>query len=210
MLEALEANYGYLFENELIQEISEVGHVKEIPAGELLLDYGNHIRWIPLLLEGAIKIVRRDKDGDELLLYYLERGDTCSMTLICCMEHTASEIRAVAEQDSQVVLIPVEKMKPWLKQYNTWLQFVFQSYNTRLNELFEAIDKLAFDNLPTRINKYLKDKVMILKTTDLPVTHQDIAYDLHTSRVVVSRLLKNLEKEGRIQLHRNRITVLDF
>jgi CRP/FNR family transcriptional regulator len=210
MKEALIENYGYLFEEELIDEIVKVGHLHTVAQGEIVIDYGQSVRYMPLLLEGAIKIMRQDDDGEELLLYFLESGDTCTMTMTCCMGNTKSEVRAVAEKDSTLIMIPVENMGGWMQKYRGWMTFVFDSYSNRFSEMLEAIDSLAFSNMHDRIHRYLKDKVMVTKTTELDVTHQEIANDLHSSRVVISRLLKSLEKEGKIRISRNNLEVLDF
>ena len=210
MKKQLIESYGYIFEDELIDEIEKVGHKVNVAEGDVLIEYGQHVTHMPLLLDGAIKILRQDKEGDELLLYFLEIGDTCSMTMNCCIGKSKSEIRAVAEKDSVLFLIPVEYMSTWIKKYQSWISFVFESYNNRFNEMLEAIDNLAFVNMHDRLYKYLKNKVMVNKSTLIEVTHQDIAYDLNTSRVVISRLLKALEKEGRIELSRNKLEVLEF
>lgn len=210
MEDLLELNYGYLFEEELIKEIKTLGAVKHVQAGERLIDFGDHIKFMPLLLKGAIKISRQDDNGDELLLYFIEKGDTCAMTMTCCLGQKKSEIRATAETEVELIMIPVEKMNEWVVTYKSWRNFVFESYNSRLTEMLEAIDSLAFLNMPERVEKYLRDKVMINKDTELNVTHQEIAYDLNSSRVVISRILKKLEKEGKIELLRNKIKVLEF
>ncbi len=199
-----------LFSSELLEEINQINTFKEVKAGEQIIDYNQPISFMPLLIEGAIKIMRQDEAGDELLLYFLEKGDTCVMTMTCCMGQTKSEIRAVAEKDSKLLMIPVSKMADWIVKYPTWRNFVFESYNSRFNEMLEAIDSLAFLNMHDRILKYLKDKVMVIGETTLPITHQEIALDLHSSRVVVSRILKRLEIDGLIRLHRNKIEVLNF
>jgi len=206
----LEANYGFLFDEKLIKEIAAVSQEKTVKQGEVLINYGQTILFMPLLLDGAIKISRLDDDKEELLLYFLESGDTCTMTMSCCMGSKTSEIRAVAEKDTRLVMIPVKYMDIWISEFPTWRTFVFESYNTRFNELLEAIDNLAFKNMHERLRKYLKDKVLITKSPLLEATHQEIAYDLHTSRVVVSRLLKSLEKENVIKLFRNKIEVLSY
>ncbi|MFT5778708.1 MAG: CRP/FNR family transcriptional regulator [Crocinitomicaceae bacterium] len=210
MKEALIESYGYLFEEELIQEILEVGHELKVANGDLIIEYGQNLKYMPLLLEGAIKVLRQDTDGDELLLYFLEKGDTCTMTMTCCLRQSISEIKAIAEKDSLLVLVPVEKMGEWTRKYKGWMSFVFESYNNRFNEMLEAIDSLAFSNMHDRLFKYLKNKVLVNKSTTLDVTHQEIAYDLHTSRVVVSRLLKSLEKANKIKMFRNKLEVLEF
>ncbi|WP_070138081.1 Crp/Fnr family transcriptional regulator [Crocinitomix algicola] len=206
----LEERYGFLFEDELIDEMSEVAILKEVREGEIIIDYGQNIKGMPLMLDGAIKIMRQDPDGDELVLYYLESGDVCTMTMTCCLGQKQSEIKAVAERDTMFLFVPTDRMKVWTKKYDSWMAFVFESYNNRFNELLESIDNLAFNDLNERLYKYLKDKVMITKSTKLELSHQEIAYEMNTSRVVISRLLKKLEKEGRVQLGRNKIDLLDF
>ncbi len=208
--ELLQANYGFIFEKELLQEIAEVGKFMEAKEGEVIINYQQTIKGMPLMLSGAIKISRQDNDGDELALYYLELGDTCTMTMTCCLGEQKSSIKAIAETDVTFLLVPVQKMKEWTKKYDTWMSFVFESYNNRFNELLDTVDNLAFSNMQDRLSKYIKDQVMIRKTTVLELSHQDIAYDLHTSRVVISRLLKTLEKEGKIELGRNKIMVIEY
>lgn len=202
--------YHFIFEEELLQEIMKYGTLKEIRAGEKVIDFGDYVKSMPLLLEGAIKILREDKDGDELLLYFLERGDTCAMTLSCCLGQTKSEIRAIAEKDTLLIMIPIEKMEEWTTRFKSWRNFVFESYHTRLTEMLETIDTIAFLHMDERIMRYLQDKAKVNGNDKVQVTHQEIAYDLHTSRVVVSRLVKKLEIEGRIELERNNIKVLDL
>ena len=210
MIDTLEQHYGYLFEDELLNEINNVGTYKNIKEGSTLIDYGDYIRSMPLLISGAVKILREDDKGDELILYFIEQGDTCAMTLSCCLGQSKSEIRAIAETDTQLIMVPVQKMEDWLGKYKSWQKFILQSYHDRMSELLEAIDTIAFLKLDERVFKYLKDKAMVNHNDMIHVTHQEIAQDLHTSRVVISRLLKTLEMEGRIELHRNNIKVIDL
>lgn len=206
----LKDTYGFLFSDLLLEAIFESGTLYEVDSGEIIMDFGDLIGNMPLLIDGAIKVLREDEAGDELLLYFLEGGDTCAMTMTCCMGKSKSEIRAVAERDSILLMIPVSKMSLWIQQFDDWRMFVFESYASRMSELLEAIDSLAFMNMHERVMKYLREKVIVNHDKELNVTHQEIANDLHTSRVVVSRILKSLEKEGRISLHRNRLEVFDF
>ena len=210
MRDILDQAYSYIFEEALLDEIAKVAIYKEFKADDYLIEIGDYIKTMPLLLTGAIKILREDENGDELLLYFLERGDTCAMTLTCCMGQSKSRIRAIAETDGAMLMIPVEKMEEWLTKYKTWRDFVFDSYNVRLNEMLEAIDTLAFMNLDERLYKYLTDKAKVIGDTEIKNTHQEIAYEMHTSRVVISRLLKALELKGKIKLHRNKIEILQF
>ena len=200
--------YGLLFEDKLIDEIVAVSLLRDFKQDDVLIDFGDYIKKMPLLITGAIKILREDVDEGELLLYFIEKGDTCAMSMACCMGETKSEIKAVAETDGTVIMIPVHKMEEWLGKYKSWRIYVFNSYNSRLKEMLHAIDNLAFMNMDKRILHYLKDKVKINHSKEINNTHQEIAYDLHTSRVVVSRILKSLENEGTIRLHRASIELL--
>jgi CRP/FNR family transcriptional regulator, anaerobic regulatory protein len=208
MKELLKNTYGFIFEEALMDEIAEVSLLRDFNEGDVLIDFGDYIKKMPLLLEGAIKILREDFDEGELLLYFIEKGDTCAMTMACCMGESKSEIRAVAETKGKVIMIPVQKMEEWLGKYKSWRNYVFNSYNNRLKEMLSAIDNLAFMNMDERLLNYLYDKSKINNSREIHATHQEIAYDLHTSRVVVSRLLKALENEGKIRLHRASIEFL--
>ncbi|CDF79979.1 transcriptional regulator, Crp/Fnr family [Formosa agariphila KMM 3901] len=210
MIEALQRHYGYLFENELLQEVNQCGLFKAVPEGFVLMDIGQTISHMPLLISGALKILREDEDGDELLLYFIEQGDTCTMSISCCMGNSKSEIRAIAETPATLIMVPVEKMGEWMGKYKSWQNFILQSYHERTVELLESIDTIAFLKMDERLLKYLKDKAMVNHNEIISVTHQDIAQDLHTSRVVISRLLKKLENNGHLKLNRNQIHLLDL
>jgi CRP/FNR family transcriptional regulator len=208
MKKLLQETYGTLFEEKLIEEIVAVSLLRDFKQDDILIDFGDYIKKMPLLITGAIKILREDLDEGELLLYFIEKGDTCAMSMACCMGETKSEIKAVAETDGTFIMIPVYKMEEWLGKYKSWRIYVFNSYNNRLKEMLHTIDNLAFMNMDKRILHYLKDKVKINHSKEINNTHQEIAYDLHTSRVVVSRILKTLENQGTIRLHRASIELL--
>ncbi|WP_271782750.1 Crp/Fnr family transcriptional regulator [Aquimarina algiphila] len=210
MIQELKISYGHLFEDALINDILHVGTFKEVPARYKLMEIGDYVRGMPLLVSGAIKVLREDKEGDELLLYYLEQGDTCSMTMTCCMGQTKSEIRAIAETDTKLIMIPIRKMEEWTAKYKSWRNFVFESYHHRLNELLQTLDSIAFDRMDERLINYLREKARINKEDIIHNTHQEIAYELHSSRVVISRLLKKLEQINKIELYRNHIKILDL
>lgn len=210
MIKELRENYGHIFDDELLNEIDACAVLKEVPEGGKLMEIGDYIISMPLLVSGVVKILREDDNGDELLLYFLENGDTCAMTLNCCMTQTQSEIRAIAETDTKLIMIPIQKMEEWMAKYQRWRNFVLESYNNRLNELLETLDSIAFLNMDQRLLKYLKDKSRVTNSSTINNTHQEIAYELYTSRVVVSRLLKKLENMGKIKLNRNQIQILDL
>ncbi|RYH72270.1 Crp/Fnr family transcriptional regulator [Flavobacteriaceae bacterium 144Ye] len=208
MIKELTENYGHLFENALIEEIIKVGIYKEIPEGYKILEIGDYVKFMPLLVSGVIKVLREDNDGDELLLYYLEKGETCSMTMTCCLGHKKSEIRAIAETNTKLIMVPIAKMEEWIAKYKSWRNFVLESYSNRINELLATVDSIAFYQMDQRLIQYLIEKARVYNNNIIKSTHQEIAYDLHTSRVVISRLLKKLEQLGKIELHRNYLKII--
>ena len=197
--------YHGRFEKGLINEIVANAKLIEFKEGDVLIDIGKYIKTVPLLISGAIKIMREDKDKGELLLYFIEKGDTCAMTLACCVGDKKSEVKAIAENDGMVAMIPVVKMEEWLGEYKTWRAFVMESYNNRFVKLLGALDNIAFMNMDSRLYNYLVEKAQINHSNTINKTHKEIADDLNSSRVVVSRLLKAMENEGKIKLNRNSI-----
>ncbi|MDR2222247.1 MAG: Crp/Fnr family transcriptional regulator [Flavobacteriaceae bacterium] len=204
----IRTKYHSIFEEKLLDEIIEVSTIKDFKEGEKLMEIGEYIKKIPLLLEGAIKIIREDQREGEIVLYYIEEGDTCAMTLTCCLGETKSQVRSIAERDGSVVMIPVGKMDEWLVKYKSWRNFVLNSYNNRMNEMLTAIDSLAFMNMEERLCNLLRSKAKIYNSRFINNTHQELADELNTSRVVISRILKTLENEGIIQLNRKYIELL--
>ena len=205
MEESIYKTYNGVFEKALIDEIVSSAKLVEFKEGDVLIDIGKYIKTVPLLITGAIKIMREDFDKGELLLYFIEKGDTCAMTLACCVGDKKSEIKAVAENDGLVAMIPVGKMEEWLGKYKSWRAFVMESYNNRFIELLGALDNIAFMNMDSRLYNYLLEKSQVNRSNIINKTHKEIAEDLNSSRVVISRLLKALENEGKIKLNRNSI-----
>jgi CRP/FNR family transcriptional regulator len=202
--------FNNLFDSELLQKISEVANIMSFDKNDIIIDIGESLKQIPLLINGNIKVLREDKNGEELLLYVLESGDTCAMSLTCCMAKSASKIRAVADEDTNVIMIPLKYMQLWFNSNQSWRNFILESYQERFDEMLETIDSIAFLKMDARLYKYLTDKVKLTASTTLNITHQEIAEDLHTSRVVISRLLKQLENEEKIKLGRHKIEILKF
>jgi len=201
---------SYIFNDDLLNEIAIHGKLKIFAKNDIIIDINQKLEFVPILIEGNIKVMREDNDAHELLLYVLETGDTCAMSLTCCLANKLSQIRAIADKPSEVIMISISKMQEWLSIYEDWRNFILQSYQTRFNEMLEAIDALAFMKMDERLYKYLIDQVKLNGSEIIHNTHQNIAEDLNTSRVVVSRLLKQLEMENKIKLGRNKIEILNF
>lgn len=206
----LQDHLGYVLEDALLNEMAAVAKLRETATDEIIVNVGDHLQMIPIVIEGSIKISREKEDGEEILLYYIEGGDTCAMSLQCCTRKIDSQIKATSMEPSLLLMFPSEYMERWLDQYKSWRQFILDSYHSRLLELMESIDAIAFMNLDQRLLKYLSDQAKILGSLEIHLTHQQIADDLHSSRVVISRLLKQLENRGEIQLSRHKIILLNF
>ncbi len=206
--EDIHKHFPNLYEPALLEEIETFGQSQKAPAGSTLMDIGKYIKSFPLLISGSLKIMREDENGNEILLYYLEAGKTCAMALTCCMKQEKSNIRAVVEEDAEMIMIPVQYSDEWVFKYKSWKNFITETYADRFDELLKTIDSIAFKKMDERLLKYLKDKARVLETNTLTITHQDIAKELNSSREVISRLLKKLEQLGEIKLGRNQISLL--
>lgn len=200
--------YSNVFEPGLIEEINARGKYMHLDEGDVAIEIGQTIRVMPILLKGTLKIMRTDDDGRELLLYYVNSHESCAMTFTCCMEHKPSEIRAVAEEEVEMIVLPVTVMDEWLLKYKSWKNFVMHTINNRFSELLKTIDQIAFQKLDERLVTYLKEKARVSGSTLINLSHEQIAAELATSRVVISRLLKKLEENKKLLLYRHQIKLL--
>lgn len=196
------------FEPALRKEIQQYGEVKYFKEGEIIMDYGKYIRMMPIIIKGTIKVFRMDDSGNEILLYYLSANESCSMAYSCCMEAKKSEVKAIAEDDVELIAIPHSKLEEWLCKYPSWNKYIMRSFNERFLELLRSIESIAFHKLDERLINYLKEKQRLLGSSVIKASHYLIADELHTSRVVVSRLLKQLENDKKVILYRNEIKLL--
>lgn len=206
--EAIE-KFPIFFEEGLKKELDQITKTHYASAGDIIQDIDQAIDQIPLVIKGSIKILREDEEGNEIFLYYLEPGHACATSITCCMSGQRSTIRAIAEDDVEFLGIPVHYSDEWMLKYKTWKNFVMNTYAERFEELLKAIDQLAFKKMDERLSKYLHDKAALHDNSEINISHQEIAYDLNTSREVISRLLKQLERLGSIKLGRNRIVILE-
>lgn len=194
--------YSFL-ENDLLEEIREKGVRKIFSTNEPLIREGQFISSFPLVLRGMIRISRTSEEGNELLLYYLKENEVCAMSLTCCMANLTSNVMAVAETETEALMLPVALLDKWICEYPSWRQFVMQTFQSRFRELIETIDSIAFLKLDERLVKYFVDRYQKSGNPTFGGTHQELALQLNTSREVISRLLKKLEKDGKIELSRN-------
>lgn len=208
----MNANANDLFKLELepapLKELEEKSTYMQVKEGEVIMEIGQTVRMMPVLISGTIKVSRLNEEGDELLLYYLSPGEGCAMSFTCCMQQFPSEVQAVAEEDVEMLAVPVGLMDEWLVKYPTWKSFVMKTIRSRFHELLRTIDQIAFQQLDERLVHYLKEKAKATGSTLINLSHEKIATELATSRVVISRLLKKLENDQRLLLYRNQIKLL--
>lgn len=208
-IERLKQALPTLTDPKLLQAILDKGQVMQLEHGKVLLEPGQFVKAVPLVIEGSIKIMRMDEDGKELFLYYLDQGETCALSLTCCSASRPSEIKAVVEEQATIVFIPVQIHEQWSDEFKQWKDFVSSTYQQRFQEMLVALDAVAFKRMDERLMRYIVTKMKQHKANELHTTHQEIANELGTSREVVSRLLKTLEKKKWIELGRNVIYIRD-
>jgi len=202
------ARLDFVFEPALMEEIEEFGELRSFKDGDIVIDYGKYIRMMPLVVQGTLKVLKKNDNGNEILLYYLSSSETCSMAYSCCLEEKKSEVKATAEGDLEIIAIPHNKLDEWLCKYPSWKNYIMRSFNERFSELLKSIESIAFLKLDERLIAYLKEKKRLSGSSVIKASHYQIADELATSRVVISRLLKLLENDGKVLLYRNEIRLL--
>jgi CRP/FNR family transcriptional regulator len=198
-----------LTDPKLLDRLLEKGQFSTFDPGKTLMEPGQFIKAVPLVLEGSIKIMRVDEDGKELFLYYLETGETCALSLTCCSAARPSEIKAIVEEKASLLFIPIQVHEQLVDEFKQWKDFVSTTYQHRFQEMLTVLDAVAFKRMDERLMNYIVTKMKQLKSNELHTTHQEIANELGTAREVISRLLKQLEKKKWIELGRNVIYIRD-
>jgi CRP/FNR family transcriptional regulator, anaerobic regulatory protein len=204
----IKENLARLFEPQLVEEMLQYSQPMFFKEGEVIMDYGRYIRFMPFIIKGTIRVMRQDDEGREILLYYLSASESCAMAYTCCISHLKSEVRAIAEDDIEILAIPEQKMDEWMHKFPSWKSYIMNSFRDRFNELLKTLESVAFHKLDERLVKYLRDKQRIGESSVVKASHQQIADELGTSRVVISRLLKQLENDQKLILYRNEIKLL--
>lgn len=196
------------FNQLLIDDIEKNATIKNFNAGEVLIRSGQYIKNTVLVLKGKIKIYREDDDGNEFFMYYLQPGQACAISMICATKNETSAIMAKAVEDTEVLMLPLPLMEKWMAQHRSWYEFVIETYRKRFEEVLEVVDSIAFKAMDERLIYYLNKHKEVTKSKDIKLSHQEIANELNTSREVISRLLKKMEQQGLVNLHRNHIELI--
>jgi len=197
-----------IFQTLLKKEVDEAGQVRSFPAGKVIVNFNAYISSIPIILSGSIKVIRTDEEGREILLYYIKPGESCIMSFLAGMHNDTSKIKAIVEEDVELLLIPIDKAKQWIKEFPEWTDFIFNLYQKRFEELLEVVNAIAFQKADMRLMNLLNQKSKLFNSKEIKVTHQQLADETGLSREAVSRVLKQMENEGLVSITRNKILLM--
>ncbi len=193
---------------ELVEKLQQYSVQKNYKAGDIILNENAHIRSIPIVTKGTLKVIRTEEDGREILLYYIKAGESCIMSFLGGLHNETSKVKAEVEDDAEILFLPVEKVSIFIKEYPQWLDYIFRLYHKRFEELLEVVNAIAFKKVDERMLALLNKKTELTGNKTLNITHEQLANELGTARVVVSRLLKQLEEIGKVRLGRNKISLM--
>lgn len=207
-MESLDNIVEFKSSPEIKTKLSSYGTVKIFAEGDVILNENTYIKAIPIVTKGSIRVMRTEEDGRELLLYYIKAGESCIMSFLGGIHHDTSKVKAIAEEETEILLLPIDKMSLLIKESPEWLDYIFRSYQKRFEELLEVVNAVAFKKIDERLLNYIQKKCELTQSKILSITHEQLANEIGTARVVVSRLLKQMEDEGLIKLGRNNITLL--
>lgn len=194
---------------ELVEKLQQYSIKKTYEAGDIILNENAHIRSIPIVTKGTLKVIRTEEDGREILLYYIKAGESCIMSFLGGLHNETSKVKAEVEDDAEILFLPLEKVSLFIKEYPQWLDYIFRLYHKRFEELLEIVNAIAFKKVDERMLDLLHKKVELTGNHTLNITHEQLANELGTARVVVSRLLKQLEEIGKVKLGRNKIVLVE-
>jgi CRP/FNR family transcriptional regulator len=195
---------------ELKEKLQEYCMVKDYQSGDIILNENSTIRSIPLVTKGSVRVMRTDDEGREILLYYIKAGESCIMSFLGGLHHETSKVRVEVEEAAEIYFLPIDKVNTFINEYPQWLNYIFRQYHNRFEELLDVVNAIAFKKVDERLLLLLKKKVTVTGNKVLLVSHEQIANELATARAVVSRLLKQLEEQGKVILGRNKITLLEI
>lgn len=193
---------------ELVKKLNQNSIRKEYDVGSVILNENASIRSIPIVVKGTLKVIRTEEDGREILLYYIKAGESCIMSFLGGMHNETSKVKAEVEEDAEILFLPMDKVSLFIKEYPQWLDYIFRLYHKRFEELLEIVNAIAFKKVDERLLTLLYKKQELTGNKTLTITHEQLANELGTARVVVSRLLKQLEEIGKVKLGRNKITLV--
>ena len=206
-MEELDKIFEFRYSPEIKEKLLNYGNVKTFSEGDMIQNENAYIKAIPIVINGSVRVMRTDEEGREILLYYIKPGESCIMSFLGGIHEDTSKVKAIAEEKTDILFIPVEKVTELIKEFPEWLDYIFNLYHKRFEELLGVVNAVAFKKMDERLLNFIKRKSELTKSHTLYVTHEQLANELGTARVVVSRLLKQMEDEGLVELGRNKITL---
>ncbi|MDE3185222.1 MAG: Crp/Fnr family transcriptional regulator [Bacteroidota bacterium] len=206
-MEELDKIFEFRYSPEIKEKLLHYGNVKTFSEGDMIQNENAYIKAIPIVINGSVRVMRTDEEGREILLYYIKPGESCIMSFLGGIHEDTSKVKAIAEEKTDILFIPVEKVTELIKEFPEWLDYIFNLYHKRFEELLGVVNAVAFKKMDERLLNFIKRKSELTKSHTLYVTHEQLANELGTARVVVSRLLKQMEDEGLVELGRNKITL---
>jgi CRP/FNR family transcriptional regulator, anaerobic regulatory protein len=192
----------------LTQEIDDIGFIDSFKKNTVILKEKSYVKVIPLVVSGLIKIYKEEENGHEVLLYYIKPGETCIVSVMAAEKDEKVNVKGVVEEDCTVILIPKHKLYNLRKNYPKWNLYIYEQFNDKFDEVIDMVKVLTFSNKEKRLEDYLIKKASLNSSKVVKKSHQEIANELGSSREVISRLLKKLEKEGKIELSLRNIKIL--
>ena len=192
---------------ELVDSILKESSIKEIQKGTEILREQQYVKVLPIVLEGLVKVYSKFNEK-ELLLYYIEPSQSCVMSFYAALKNTPSQVFAQTEENSKIILIPVQYLPIWLKEYPEFNELFFNQYNLRYSELLNTISHLLLDKMDKRLYDHLKRKAELIGNTSIRMSHSQLANELGTAREVISRVMKKLENEGKVEQNSGKIVVI--
>lgn len=190
------------------EKLTDFGFTKSYAEGETILNENAYIKAIPIVTKGSLRVMRTDDEGREILLYYIKMGESCIMSFLGGLHQDTSKVKSIAEEDTEILFIPIDKVGLLIKEFPEWLDYIFRLYHKRFEELLEVVNSTAFKKLDERVLNFIKKKCELTNNQTLTITHEQIANELGTARVVVSRILKKMEEDGLVELGRNKVKLL--
>lgn len=192
----------------MLTKLFEYGQQKSFKEGDIILNENAYIKSVPIVISGSMRVMRTDDDGRELLLYYIKSGESCIMSFLGGLHDDTSKVKAIAEEAAEVLFVPVDKVREMIKEFPEWTEYIFRLYHKKFEELLAVINDVAFKKMDERLLDFLKKKCELSGEKNIHITHEQIAIELGSARVVISRLLKHMEDLNLIELGRNKITLL--
>lgn len=189
----------------LQEKLLEYSTVKKLKKGDVLMSENSYIRSIPIVIKGSLQVLRSDEEDKEILMYYIKGGESCIMSFMGGLHNEKSKLKAIAEEDSEILFLPIERVRDLIKEFPQWLEYIFRLYHKRFEEMLDLINAITFKKVDARLMDLLLKKYEIVGKNEINITHEQLANELATARVVISRLLKQMETQGLIEMGRNKI-----